>query len=351
MPKEALAPVDPDVSLPPSVARAAAAADALHKRVYTPPQPDPALQITPPQPDPALQVQPQPQPDPPQPQPDPSQPQPDPPQPEPQPDNWEHRYLSMKGRFEQSQTTIGSMQQQMQELGDELMRTQRLITQPQQRPQPQAQPQRLLTDADTQTYGPELIDVIQRAAREAVAPDLQNVSQQVRQTSQRVAETAQGAVYNQLRSEVPDWQTINTSPRFKMWCGLPDLYSGQVRGQLLKAAFQAADAPRVIAFFKGFLDEEVATGQVVPVPQPQPGVQTPPRQAAVALDTLAAPGRAKPATGNSNAGAADKPVFTRAQIASFYDAVRKGQYAGRAPEKATLEAAIFAAQNDGRVRG
>ncbi len=122
---------------------------------------------------------------------------------------------------------------------------------------------------------------------------------------------------------------------------------------MLNAAFQAADAPRVAAFFKGFLAEEVATGNA-PAPQPEPGITSPPRQAAVSLDTLAAPGRAKPASGDSSVPA-DKPVFTHAQIAQFYRNTReaglgKGPYAGREADRKRDEVAIFTAQAEGRIR-
>jgi hypothetical protein len=257
----------------------------------------------------------------------------------------------MKGRFDQATTTIGSMQQQMQELGDELIRTQAVLNQ--QRRGQQAQQQRapappLLSDKDRETYGPELIDLVQRAAREAVMPDLRQTQTQVQQVNQRVEQQTQQGVYQTLDSQVPTWKEVNTNPRFKAWCALPDVYSGQLRGKLLNAAFRAADAPRVVAFFQGFLAEEVATGNA-PAPQPEPG-QNPPRHAAVQLETLAAPGRAKPAGGNSTPAPADKPVFTRAQIQGFYADVRKGVYEGRDADKARDEAAIFLAQREGRVR-
>ena len=347
---EALPPVDPNVRMPPSVARLAALADATHAQAYgtgepqPAPAPEPAPQPTPepaPQPAPAPVAAPEPAPAP-QPAPAPA------PAPEPAVGTAEHehaRFLSMKGRFEQSQTTVGSLQQQLSELGDELVRTQSLITTPR-RQDPPPQPQTLLTDKDIETYGPELIDVVQRAARQAVAPELQRVEDRTRQVDQRVAQTAQQGVYTALAEAVPNWNEINNSQEFKRWCSLPDLYSGEVRGKLLNTAFRGANAPRVIAFFKGFIAVGVATGQV-PVPHAEPVT---PRKAAVPLESLAAPGRAKPATGDTQVPA-DKPIFTRAQIAGFYALVRKGAYAGRDADKAADEALIFAAQRDGRVRG
>jgi hypothetical protein len=102
-------------------------------------------------------------------------------------------------------------------------------------------------------------------------------------------------------------------------------------------------------FFQAFLNEERATGQL-PDTQAPPQAPPAPRAAAVPLDSLAAPGRAKPASGNGFAGAADKPVFTRAQISEFYAKVRRGEYAGREQDKDRDEAAIYAAQREGRIR-
>lgn len=346
-----LPPVDPDTKLPPAIAAQAAAADAAHKQAYNTADPQPEPPVPPP-----VEGAPAPQPVPPPaantlPPPAPVAP-PEPPAPGDEnltAEQWRHRYLSMEGRYKQSAQTLGGLQEQLQELGDELMRTQQVMRRGQVQPQPEPAPTSLITEDERKTYGDELLDVVKRAAREAIMPDLQNTQSQVQQVNQRVNRQAQGGVHQQLTTAVPDWRSINVSPRFKAWCGLRDVYSGAVRSSLLNAAFQAADAPRVIAFFQGFLNEEQATGQLPPEPQPQPAL-TPPRTAAVSLDMLTAPGRAKPASGDS-AVPVDKPIFTRAQIQKFYVDVRKGAYAGRDAQKQTDEAAIFAAQREGRVRG
>jgi len=68
------------------------------------------------------------------------------------------------------------------------------------------------------------------------------------------------------------------------------------------------------------------------------------------LDTLAAPGRATHAT-DANSSQDGKPVYTHAEIKRFYNDVRRGAYAGRDADKARIEADMFAAQREGRVRG
>lgn len=350
--------IDPNVKIPDSVRLAAERAAAIHDAAYKAAQaPEPAPEPPQPQPDPAPEP-PQPQPEPaPQPKPQPQpQPQPEPPAPEPQreptradapSDQQWHAYLSMRGRYNQAQQTIGAMQEQLQQLGDELIRTQRLLTQPAPQPQP-VQPRKLVTDEDVQNYGPDLLNLVQRAAMEAVSPELEAVKQENNELRQTVNQTKRSTVHQVLDDQVPDWRIINRDQRFLRWLSLPDIYSGELRRNLLSRAFSAADAPRVVRFFKGFLDEEQATGHVQ-VPPGQPPAKPAPRHAAVQLETLAAPGRAKP-TGGEVPLAADKPVYTRKQIAAFYKEVNAGLYVGRKPEKDRIEADIFAAQREGRVR-
>lgn len=338
---------DPNVKLPPSVAAAAAAANDLHKQTYQPPEQQAA--VTAPVTDPD-QEQAAPQPPAPQQNAPVRAPVPE----SGEPGSWEHRFHAMRGRYEQSQTAIGQMQEQLAQMGDELVRSQQHHIDKQIPRQDEALPAHVrLTEADMQTLGPDLIGIIQRAALDAVAPELGKTVRVVKQTQQRVAQTAAGQLYQALDREVPDWRSINTDPAFRTWCGLPDVYSGVLRGKLLKDAFTAAHAPRVVAFFKGYQAEQQATGQL-PVPvQDQQQAQPAPRQAAVALDSLVAPGRAKPAPGEtfSPNGSADKPIFTRADISNFYRLVRSGHYNGREADKSRDEAMIFSAQREGRVKG
>ncbi len=262
---------------------------------------------------------------------------------------WAARYNSMKGRYDAAQRTIGSMQEQMSQLGDELMRTQQLLRG--QEPAQQSTPSnhgKLITPEDEQAYGADLIDLTRRAARETVGPEIQQLREENRRLQKSQITRAQSELKQRLAAEMPNWQEVNQSPDFINWLRLPNVYTGQVRKQMLNAAYEAADAPKVIAFFKDYLREGDATGQRVQTTAPEQ-LQVP-RQAAMSLDTLAAPGRAKPATGNASPSLADKPVITHAQIKEFYANVRRGYYDGRENDKAQHEAMIFSAQREGRVR-
>ena len=335
------APIDTNVVVPESVKRAAAAADAIHAQAYPSATPAPAPA------EPSATSAPAPAEPSATPAPAPAEPSATPaPAPEPTTEEWQHRYLSMKGRFEQSQTTLGSMQEQMTELGNELLRTQQILNARgvvQQEP-----PKPLITAEDEKNFGPEILDLISRAAKQAVAPELTAIEQQSQEARQEAHQLARSSMYTQLAGSMPTWREINTNPRFVEWLRLPDLYSGRIRQQLLNEAVQAANAPRVLAFFQGFVADELATGQVGPASQTQP-LSPAPNAPAIPLVNLAAPGAARPATGNTQVPA-EKPIYTHSQISQFYTRVRQGYYTGRDADKQRDEADIFAAQREGRIR-
>lgn len=346
-----IAPIDESVVIPDAVKRAAAHSEAF----YSANPPTPAPQSIPFDVSPVVmrQVEPVNAPAPPELQtatPPPLSLQPAaPPAPELQSNTLPHSdndVRAMAGRLKKQSATINDLQNQMTMLGDELMATQRRL---QDAPplQPTQAPQPLLSEQELRDYGPEFVDVVKRAAREAVSPDVARLQQENEQLRRATTEQARRAMYTHLDTQVPNWRNVNHSPAFKMWLRLRDPYSGSIRQQMLDAAFQTADALRVSAFFQGFLSEEAASPAVqdIQAPQPQPA---PVRQPAIALETLAAPGRARSAP---PAPVAEKPTYTRSEIAKFYADVRKGLWVGHEVEKTRIERDIFAAQNDGRIRG
>lgn len=345
-------PVDPSVTIPASVKAASKAADAIHAQAYAP-NPDAAPPATVPVED-ALPAAPEPKP-----APVTAAVRPNPNAPKGSPEFEAHVEASMKGRWEDAQRQLGIAQSQLREMGSELMQTQALLQQtvkatPVTPPAPAA---KRLTEKDVETYGSELLEVVQRAAEDAVAPKLTQLEQEnlrlQRRLQQTNAQSASQMVHAALTAWRPDWEAINKSPQFVAWLRLPDFYSGVIRHTLLKDAFDRGQASRVLHFFQGFLSENPETGSTEQLPPaPGAGEQPPPqRQPAVALNTLAAPGRAKPPSGGSNAtSTAEKPVITRAQISRFYNDSRRGVYEGRIEEYNRLQEMIFAAQREGRVR-
>lgn len=351
---------DPNVTLPKHVRDAAIAADTIHAQAYEAP-PDPDAPPVPPvtvavNDPPAPTLQPDPAHTPPSPQPDFTAPAT---AAELKDNDWAGRYNSMRGRWEASQRQLGVTQQQVADLAVELERTQELLsrvgTQAPQTANPDPDHKDLITQQDRDTYGDELLDTVTRAARSAVEPELDALRSQNKELQKRVITTGQRDAKDVLTSAVPNWVAINRSPEFNAWLSLPNPYTGQVRRQMLQGAYASANAQMMVTLFKDFLTEVKATGGVIPgsrqpEPQPQPSPQPAPHHAAIDPLTLAAPGRARPASSDPSHAPAEKPFYTRANIAANYASKRRGLWAGRETEWAALEADMIAAGNEQRVR-
>jgi hypothetical protein len=358
-------PIDPD-SIPDAVKKRAAAVDALYNKkgqlasaqqesgdvVPKPPAsgPKPEQPSASPEapasqaPAPAAQATP-----PAEPAPAESAPAPPPPPEDENSQTWKDRFLGMQGRYHGAQKTLGEMQEQLTQLGNELLQTQQTVYRNgRTAPSPPPPPQAYVTEQDVQNYGSDLVNFTQRAAAQALAPKLQEIEQQNAELQRRLALEARHRLDAEVAADVPNYRDIDRDPRWHNWLRSVDMLSGRVRQQLLNEAIASASAPRVISFFRGFLQEEAATGHIEPTtPIPQ---ATPPREPAINLVSYAAPGRARPATGGDASVPPDKPTYTRAQIAQLYSQHRKGAYVGREAEWARQETDIIAAGREGRIR-
>lgn len=338
------APVDPNVIIPKHVLEASARADAAYNAAYAPPEAGTEAPLQPTDVGVAPPVETAPA-NPPAPTHEVSQP---PPAPAPQNVDWEQRYNSMKGRWQASERMRGEMRTQMDTMATELQRTQAMMQHPQHPEPPQ---ENLITQDEVNTYGEDLLNVARKIAVQTLSPEIQAIQAQNAELKQRLIQQGQRDQRAQLTAAVPNWQQIIQTPAWQDWLRLPNVYTGEVRGKVLEAARQAADAPRVIAIFKEYIRDTIATGGQLPGMQVQEQPQQAPRrEPAMSLESIAAPGRAKPATGDLPAPPVDKPIYTRQQVAKFYSDSRRGAFAGREAEKNRIEADIFAAQREGRVR-
>jgi hypothetical protein len=179
----------------------------------------------------------------------------------------------------------------------------------------------MLTHADVQNYGPELVDFAQRAAAQTIAPQLAALEQQNAELRQRVARESRHRLDRLVESAIPSWRQIDSDPRWHQWLLSIDALSGHQRQQLLNEAIAAADAGRVIAFFRGFLNQNAVDGGRLPAGRER--------------FTPAPPG-------------VDR-LYTRAQIAAAYEGRRKGRYTEQ--EWQRVERDIIDAARTGRVLG
>lgn len=305
------------MALPRKVREAADKADAIHKQFYeNPPMDDPAL-LTDPEPDPAPN-------DPPidSAAPPPIE-QPDPPKDEP----WEQRYRVIEGKYRAEVPRLASenkeLKTQVQNLYQEIesLKSQAV----------QAQASTLISDADREKYGDDLLDVIKRASQQANAAkdaEITELKRRLDNVNETTIRSVEVSFYDQLNTLAPDWVDINSDENFLRWLDEYDELSGMTRQDLLSNAEQSRDAKLVARFFNKYKSEAAARNNQ----RHNPAVQ----QHVVPDDNkrvTAPPG---------------KRYFTRKEIANFYAACR----AGRVPAKdqVAMEAEIHAASLEGRIK-
>ena len=176
----------------------------------------------------------------------------------------------------------------------------------------------MLTQADEENYGPELLDMSRRAALDALTPELQRLhaeNQQLRHLQQR---SQRAEIERALDQSEIDWRQVYSDPSFAQWLSLPDDYSGGIRSQLLRNAVANGDAHRVVQFYRGF-------------------------QAAAGQHGQARSYRSRPAARGA------KPVYTRPQIAKLYEQRRLGHI--NDARWSPIESDIVKGAAEGRVVG
>lgn len=286
---------------------------------------------------------------------------------------FQRKYQVLQGKYN---SEIPRLQRMITELQEENRATRNLLasvtgdTRTRQ-PEPAAPaappaPVRLVTDQETQVFGADLIDVMRRVVREELPAVTTEVDRRLQPVNQRIDEVAatartatravkkqsKEAVLAHMDERVPAWRTLNQDPEFLAWLEEVDPFSGKERGQLLVAAFEAFDSSRVEAFFVGYQKEHAAVTPPTPTPEPTPVPAAPAAPAPgtqVTLESMVAPGTPKPGAPRTPDGS-DKKIWTRREIGEFYRSVNGGKFKGTVDQRKAIEADIFAAQAEGRIR-
>lgn len=306
------------MAIPRAVEAAAKRAEELHAQLYTQQNPqDPPAPNPEPEPDPAPQ-------DPPA-DPAPTDPQDPLSQDPPEENPWEHKYKVMEGKYRAEVPRLAAdnrdLRQKLDSLSAEMEQLKSQASKP-------SQP--LISAEDREKYGDDLLDVIKRTAQEQVAAKDQEIAELKRRLDsvhQDTAKNAEVSFYDQLATKVPDWVTINADDNFLKWLDEYDELTGRTRQDLLSDAEASRDAERVARFFtkwKSTQQQNVATSQRN-------------LQAQVTPDSNKV---VKPPVG--------KRYFTRAEIADFYAAARRGEIGSK--DMIAMEAEIHSATVEGRIR-
>lgn len=261
---------------------------------------------------------------------------------------WESRYKALQGKYNKEvPELVNSVRALRATVEQQNTVLTQLRTQPQQAqeaPAPAAKSS--ITDDERREFGDDLIDVMGRRAREAVAPDIEKmrrdqeeIKQHLVNAAAREAAQARNAVWQALDANIPEWRGVNDSDAFLAWLEGRDIFSGGSRRNALTAAFNANEAERVVGIFQAFLKEDSAN---LPTP----------RTATVDKGTLVAPGTPRGGSAEAPMTAAGKRIWSEREINDFYHRSTKKRVFSQ-PERDEYnrtQAEIMQAVKEGRVR-
>lgn len=242
---------------------------------------------------------------------------------------WEHRFNVINGKYAAEvpalRDEVKSLTATVEEQSKKLFR---------QTMEPEAQKIEL-TDEQVQAgmdeFGEDFVSFVQQMidSKAGSATDnskVQELESKVRQFEEREQQKSQASFWTVLPELVPDWKDINADPRFHAFLAQYDPQTGKQRQQELTTAQQALDADGVGAIFSAFKNQ-----------QPSPS------QRKIPDDQI------DPQTSRTNADAPQGgKIWSGPEIKQFYQDKAQGKHT--ADEGRRLEADIFRAQKEGRIR-
>ena len=252
-------------------------------------------------------------------------------------ETWQSRYIALKGKYD---AEVPRLHADVREFKAQLDNLQKVVdTKPVETKKP-AVAEKLVTDADVQAFGEDLIEVQRKVAREVAAEfrgeldamkaENEKLREQLTTTGTQVSEAS---FEQRLYRMVPDFQEINVDSRWLDWLNEVDPLLRAPRKSVAQDAFNRADA-EAVAHYVGMFKASIT-----------PAVQN--NDKVAELEKQIQPKRS--AT-NSATVSQQAQTYTDAQIHQMFLKAADYSAKGRIEEAAKLEAEIDAAYRDGRVR-
>ena len=255
-------------------------------------------------------------------------------------EKWAHKYHTLKGMYDAEVPRLHSQVREMQTQIQQLIADKAAVeaTKVEQKQVVES----LITEQDKEAFGPDLIDLIERATeskvgtlreREAqLVQEIKELKGQLGSVSERQVVSDKDRFLAGLGQQVSDWESLNVDQGFLAWLQQVDPVYGVPRQAALSNAYEVLDVTRVANIFKAYK-------QTLP--------QTPaPSKAKQELQRQVAPTRTRSTTTPSD-NVNDK-IFTNQDIEQFYNDWRRGFYDEQ--EAADMEKQIHTAIAEGRIR-
>jgi hypothetical protein len=272
-------------------------------------------------------------------------------------DEYEQKYRSLQGKYDSELPVLRSQAQTFERINQSLSaqlaqqaeQLARLEAQARHRPVEPLAP--VETNKDIETFGADVIDLINRIAKHhasaafgeaaqhinAVRGELKQNATEIQAAKASTFESKRATYNTRLTELVPDWREINASEGFLTWLGEVDPLLGRTRQAAVSEAFVAFNAEWTAEFLRAYKKLTAATRPTNPVDELR-------RQAA----PNSSRGSATPPA--SETAVSDTKIWTGTEIADFFKLVVQGKFRGHEEERASLEAQINLAVQQGRVR-
>ena len=251
---------------------------------------------------------------------------------------WKQKYKTLQGMYDKE---VPRLHAEVKDLSARLSEYQaQLETKAEAK---QEEVKSLVTDEDVKNFGEDLIEVQRKVAKEVAAEydaklqayeaKIAALEENLGSTQSSVAESSFDARLHRL---VPDFDAVNTDPKWIAWLDEVDPVLRGPRRTVAEQAFSSGDAEGV-AYYVNMFKSSIA-------PEPTPEVEKPSKE----LERQIQPSRkASSATPTSQKG----KTYSSAQISQMFKKAVTLSSAGRIDEANKLEAEIDAAYMEGRVSG
>ena len=251
-------------------------------------------------------------------------------------ETWQQKYKTLKGMYD---AEVPRLHSDIRDLKSQMDKLQKAAEAPKPEAKPAAQPTKLVTDADVQAFGEDLIEVQRKVAREVAAEfrgeldamkaENEKLREQLNMTGSQVSEAS---FEQRLYRLVPDFQAVNADERWISWLNEVDPLLRAPRKSVAQEAFNQGDA-EAVAHYIGMFKASVA-----PAEQPS--------DKAAELEKQIQPKRSA-----TNAPVSQQAkTYTDAQIQKMFQRSVELSSRGQRDEATKLEAEIDAAYREGRVR-
>jgi hypothetical protein len=259
---------------------------------------------------------------------------------EPVEPKWEQKYHTLKGMFDAEVPRLNEAVRQLSGQVNALVAENQTLKTAAPAPAPATQTP-LVTDQDKESFGADLVNLIERATTQATAPLLAKITRlegengqlksQVGNVSQQVGANSQETFITRLSQRVSDLSTVNVDPGFLAWLQQVDPIYGMPRQMALDNAVKTLDVDRSATIFEAYKATLTPPPANVNNPQAELNRQvTPPRT------RTSAPPQTE-----------QKLNWTPQSIEAFYSDLRRGLIPADMAVK--LEADLNAAVAEGRV--